>query len=236
LTLAIDIVKKCFSTHSPKSVQKLGLFKLQPLLNDFKQLYFTYVEVLLTIDAEIKQIILSEEPIRTGEEIYYSLGSVSFNYKLKSDLNNFDMAQLANALIDVIIAQEKESFDIEHIQVLMVCCANKDNLEIGSFTEAWLKIFSKIKEYLLVSICDQEICASSIVILHNFLTADHLKHQICAETKELLVKSLELLYSGDTEPCKNNFRDYLLSKVVARTEDSDNALKKFMKSVLQQLN
>lgn len=97
-------MKKCFNTNSPKSVQKLGLFKLQPLLNDFKQLYFSYVEVLLPVDQEIKSIILSEEPIRTGEEIYYSLGSVSFNYKLKSDVNNFDPILLANALIDVIIA------------------------------------------------------------------------------------------------------------------------------------
>lgn len=61
------------------------------------------MEVLLPVDQEIKQIILSEEPIRTGEEIYFSLGTVSFNYKLKSDLKNFDTILLANALMDVII-------------------------------------------------------------------------------------------------------------------------------------
>ena len=59
--------------------------------------------MLLPIDQEIKQIILSEEPIRTGEEIYFSLGTVSFNYKLKSDLSNFDVILLANALMEVII-------------------------------------------------------------------------------------------------------------------------------------
>ena len=64
LNLAIDIILRCFSVHSPKSVQKLGLFELQPLLNDYKQLYPPYVEVLVQIDQEIKSIILSEEPIR----------------------------------------------------------------------------------------------------------------------------------------------------------------------------
>ena len=36
LNLAIEIVLRCFSVNSPKSVQKLGLFELQPLLNDYK--------------------------------------------------------------------------------------------------------------------------------------------------------------------------------------------------------
>jgi len=54
LSLAIDIVIRCFNVNSPKSVQKLGLFELQPLLNDYKALYAPYVEVLIQIDQEIK--------------------------------------------------------------------------------------------------------------------------------------------------------------------------------------
>ncbi len=54
LMTSIDIVNKCFNQFSPKSVQKLGLFELQPLLNDFKMLYLPYVEVLVGIDQEIK--------------------------------------------------------------------------------------------------------------------------------------------------------------------------------------
>lgn len=60
--------------------------------------------------------------------------------------------------------------------------------------EAWLKVYQKMKNYLLVSICDQVICHSSLSILHNFLTADQLKYNIYNETKEVFVKSLELLY------------------------------------------
>lgn len=216
LTLAIEIVRKCFNLNSPKSVQKLGLFKTQPLLADYKQLYFQYVEVLLQTDQEIKQIILSEEPIRTGEEIFYSLGSVSFNYKLRSDLSNFDPVLLANSLTDVIIAQERESLASEHMQVLMVCCGSKENLEQAALLDSWLKVFVKLREYLLVSICDSEICRHSIIVLHNFLTADQLKYSVYPETKDLLVKSLELLYRDRPEPyteCMGHFREYMLSQV-----------------------
>jgi hypothetical protein len=54
LQASIEIVKKVFNINAPKSVQKLGLFKLQPLLNEFKSLYQVYVEVLIQIEQEIK--------------------------------------------------------------------------------------------------------------------------------------------------------------------------------------
>lgn len=120
----MEIINKCFNTQSPKSVQKLGLFELQPLLNDFKQLYFPYIEVLLQIDPEIKQIILSEEPIKAGEDIYFSLGNVSFNYKLKSDISNFDRIILCNSLMDMIIQNKLDSFYKEHMEIITVCAGD----------------------------------------------------------------------------------------------------------------
>ena len=56
--MAVAIINNCFNMDSPKSVQKIGLFKIQPLLKDFKLLYPTYVDVLVQIDPDIKQIIL----------------------------------------------------------------------------------------------------------------------------------------------------------------------------------
>lgn len=111
------------------------MFELQPLLNDYKSLYGPYVEVLVQIDQEIKSIILSDEPIRgkkfsylipflAGEDIYFSLGNLSFNYKLKSDLNNFDKILLTNALMDVVIQGQYESLETDHMQILYVCCGD----------------------------------------------------------------------------------------------------------------
>lgn len=37
-----------------------------------------------------------------GEEIFYSFGNGSFNYKLRSDPSNFDTLLLSNALIDIV--------------------------------------------------------------------------------------------------------------------------------------
>lgn len=188
LNQAVEIINKCFNTLAPKSVQKLGLFELQPLLNDYKILYPAFIEVLLQIDPEIKQIILSEEPIRgintsfnsflAGEDIYFSLGNVSFNYKLRSDLGNFDKIILANTLIDMVIQSQLESLELEHMQLLSVCCGDSTDFLNIQQNDAWFKVFQKLKDYLLVSICDPDLCEQALNILHNFLTVDQLKFQI----------------------------------------------------------
>jgi hypothetical protein len=49
-----------------------------------------------------------------GEDIYFSLGNSSFNYKLKSDLSNFDKIILANTLIDIVIQNRFEFLEREH--------------------------------------------------------------------------------------------------------------------------
>lgn len=95
-----------------------------------------------------------------------------------------------------------------------------------------------MKDYLLVSICDPDLCEQGTQILHNFLTADAMKFQIYEECKDIFSKSLELLYSGESEHCKTKFREYLYSRVLQKTTSgdatpsSDNSLKKFYKGLL----
>lgn len=78
LNCAVDIIQNCFNMHAPKSVQKIGLFKLQPLLNYFKRIYPFYIETLVQTDEEIKQIILNQHPIAENEEILMSFGNSNF--------------------------------------------------------------------------------------------------------------------------------------------------------------
>ena len=47
-----------------------------------------------------------------------------------------------------------------------------------------------------------------------------------------MVKSIELLYNGDCDVCKENFRAYL-TRV---TESADNVLRKYFKTVLQRVS
>jgi hypothetical protein len=99
-----------------------------------------------------------------------------------------------------------------------------------------MKVFIKFKDFLLVSICDEELVVDALVILHNFLTSPSMKFQVYDECRESLLKSIELLYDGNSQVCKDSFRQYLFERVVARTEDTDNALKKFFKAIIVKMS
>ena len=99
------------------------------------------MDTLVQTDEEIKSIILNEEPMKPGEEIFYSFGNGSFNYKLKSDFKNFDLYQMANSLIDIITGMGFDSLLKEHMQIFMLTCGKdpENTINDGVNTEAWLK-------------------------------------------------------------------------------------------------
>ena len=70
LTDNLEIISNCFGANVPKSVQKLGLFELQDLLNDFKILYKIYVEVFLGMDPDIK--------VTFNKFIYFYISKLKF--------------------------------------------------------------------------------------------------------------------------------------------------------------
>jgi hypothetical protein len=94
------------------------------------------------------------------------------------------------------------------MQVISVCAGTHQHLN-PIVSDSWFKVFQKLKDYLLVSICDCDLVNEALDVLHNFLTDDHLKYQVQDDTATLMVKSVELLYNGESEECKDRFKAYL---------------------------
>jgi hypothetical protein len=115
---------------------------------------------------------------------------------------------MCNSVIDYVISNGYESLEQEHLQLISVCAGPNAELN-GLMGEAWMRVYSKLKDYLLVSICDQELCVDSMGVLHNFLTHEQLKYQVQEETRDLMIKSIELLCNGDSDFCKDKFKEYL---------------------------
>jgi len=102
------------------------------------------------------------------------------------------------------------------MQIFMLCCGKNVDKTLNNTTNTdnWFKIFSKLKDFLLVSICDEELACDALFILHNFLTSPALKFLVYEESKDSLMKSVELLYDGESDICKQYFKEYLDTKVV----------------------
>jgi hypothetical protein len=59
-----------------------------------------------------------------GEDLFFSLGNSSLKYKLKSDLGNFDKILLANTLVDIVVQNNYESLEKDHMDILLICCGD----------------------------------------------------------------------------------------------------------------
>lgn len=99
-------------------MQKLGLFEVQDILNDFKSLYKIYVETFLCMDADVRNIILGKDETLKGEEIYFSLGSNSDNYRVKSNPDLYDKMFLQKALNEYISEARLEELDRSHVDLI----------------------------------------------------------------------------------------------------------------------
>jgi len=125
------------------------------------------------------------------------------------------------------------------MQIFMLCIGNNaQGLNQSQNADSWFKVFQKIKDFILIAICDEELVNDTLVILHQFLTSPALKFQVYdyEDCRDQLQRSIELLYDGNSEYCKERFREYLEEKVVQRTEDTDNALKKFFKNIIYKMS
>jgi len=67
-------------------------------------LYPIFVETFLSIESDVRTIILGTDENSKNEEIYFSLGNNSFNYVVKSNPKIFDKIALASSLTDIVLS------------------------------------------------------------------------------------------------------------------------------------
>jgi len=65
------------------------------------------------------------------------------------------------------------------MQIFMLCIGNNaQGLNQSQNADSWFKVFQKIKDFILIAICDEELVNDTLVILHQFLTSPALKFQV----------------------------------------------------------
>lgn len=171
----LDIMANCFGPNVPKSVQKIGMFETQDILNDFKSLYRPYVETFLNMEPDVRSIILGEDENVNNQDIYFSLGGNSEAYRVRNNPDLLDKVSIAKALADSIIENELESLEALHINLIDFAISEGMH---SKHHEIWFRIFIKLKEYLFVGICDHDIYERALYILEQFFSTEQLKFQI----------------------------------------------------------
>ncbi|CAI2385624.1 unnamed protein product [Moneuplotes crassus] len=223
----LDIINLCFNPYAPRSVQKLGIYELQSVLNDFKVLYRPYVETFLGLDPENKMIVLGQDENMIGKEFYLSLASNSDEYKVVNNPDCLDRVNVARALADYIIENELESLEGIHMELILFATEQQ---MVPKTHDSWFKIFQKLKEYLFVAICDQDIYIEALrVLFERFFSTDQLKFLIFEESMKTFPKTLDVLYSNEFDACKEEFKR-IAEEIINTNEDP--TLVNWLKSVI----
>jgi hypothetical protein len=193
-----DVVGLCLVPTTHRSVLRVGLVYLAPVL--YKHPYFAdlYVECLLSLSPDLSAAILGtsleSETQSLIEEGLFVLGPSTQRYKLGGVPLLWDPTIVANALALHVKRNALENLEEQHVEVLKACL-----MQEPSDLQKWYGVFDILKEYVFVGLCDPEICTSAAFILRRFLTASALQERTIKVSRETLQKTLQLLLSGEPQ-------------------------------------
>ena len=90
-------------------------------------------------------------------------------------------------------------------------------------------MFSRLKDYLFVAICDQENCEASLDILSKLFSTDLFKFNLFQEAKDIFSRTLHLLYETGTDGCKDAFKKFIENAI----SGEDSAFKNFIRDCVK---
>jgi hypothetical protein len=120
---------------------------------------------------------------------------------------------------------EMDNLEWPHLEVLKAACridtssGKYDHLK-GEASE-WIRIFTKLQEYIFISLCNGEYSKTAIEILNTFTWKFVEIRDKCLDSSlTIMIKTLGLIYKPDIdEECKENIQEYLY-KIYFDGEDS----------------
>ena len=106
-----------------------------------------------------------------------------------------------------------ENLEWPHLEVFKAACRvepSQDEDQAINNTEL-IRIFKSLKNYIFISLTDQDASDTAIEILETFTRKFRdLRDECLDESLEIMIKTLRLLYQPDIDyECKENVKKYL---------------------------
>lgn len=101
---------------------------------------------------------------------------------------------MASSLANYVKSKELENLDEAHADIFLACIKGTMDDYDG-----WIEIYQKLQEYICVALCDVDLCYKAQEILKRFLTAPGLYDTTIANSREILLKALNLVFSTGQE-------------------------------------
>jgi|TARA_B110001450_G_C17628479_1_gene484210 hypothetical protein len=132
-----------------------------------------------------------------------------------------------------------ENLEWPHLEVFKAACriepASRQDDDAAAHSSELVRIFKSLKNYIFISLTDQDASDTAIEILETFTWKfQDIRDQCLDESLEIMIKTLRLLYEPDIEDeCKENVQKYLENLYFSEEDSSKqkdfvyNAIKNF---------
>lgn len=226
----LDLIYEIFHPDSSHNILHIGLIYLAPILNHYPSLCDRYLEIIIKVDEQIREIVL-RNPTSPNEieEGYVVSGCKSFKYRLNGASLVWNSVGIVQSLDKFVKETKLEHFEKEHLQIL---AGGFVNTLLEKDSEIWINIYENLKNNIFLSLCDRELCFLAADILKKIFTFDKIQAQVLKNSRKIFLRILVLLYHPDIE---ESCRENLLSLFVYLNGESD-IFKEYLYEIIKEFS
>jgi hypothetical protein len=208
----LAVVARVFSIHNSKNVLQVGLSALAPVIGEFPTLLPLYVTNLLCQTAALRQRLLRPKDQDEGvgaptERLTYVMGTSSRLYEECRIAEIWPHVEVAKTFAAQVESSPLDHFELEHMEVLNAALP----AILGElFTQEWLGVFSRVKNYVFVALIDPDLHVHATEVLRKFWLSDveRIATESLEASRKTLLQVLRIFYS-DVDRTKVNEQDLL---------------------------
>ena len=200
------ILKNIFHSKMPRYVRMWGLICLSHATHYGNKIIKMYLDVLKSLNDDDQKFLLNLLNEQKPNDIYRNIPlptSSGIPISLQSISNKFDVLSISKAiLIDITENNDNNKrLNKSEMRILHACVKtaeekkqlnNNNNNNNFALNEPWVDLYTKIKDFVIVCLCDIDSALSSVGFLSCYIFSSSLGEKVLKENSFTSV--LRLLY------------------------------------------
>lgn len=191
------IADAIMTRYTSPNIQKIGLSSLAKSLTGHPVLCKAYVQRLLALPHHFRMNLLGPS---SDVEPVQILGATASNYTIDSLPATWPGYMVAKTVVDLVFEAGLANLEREHVAVLHAVLANMQGPSEEE-VPAWSALFTTMKDYFYVSLCDEELAEGAVGIFEALLSI--LPTGVVISTFPTLLSSLLMMFPSGPQLCRD---------------------------------
>lgn len=191
---SLAVIKQLFTPKASRTIKLMGMVRLCNVVGFSDELAQILLNVLCSLSKVDRALLLSPP----GQGSYILPSSNGTPFAVVPITGKWSAVTFAQAIVNRV---KTGSLDRMEASLMHVFSATVDAACRGQrgfptvLTDSWIDVFTNIKEYIYVGLCDPECAQHATYVLSNYLMYSSLRGETFLDQR--LIGALRLLYPSD---------------------------------------